>query len=65
MSNIEGGGISTMQGKGDSKHAEAPDLFIYFILLFICAYIVWAISPPATTPLTSKQNLFCLFLQFS
>jgi hypothetical protein len=30
--------------------------------LFICAYIVWVISSPM--PLTSRQNLFCPFLQF-
>jgi hypothetical protein len=42
-----------------------------FIHLFICVCIVWAISPPCLpplpqtpTPLTSRQNLFCPFLQF-
>jgi hypothetical protein len=41
------------------------------IHLFICAYIVWAISPlylppppPSPTSLAFRQNLFCPFLQF-
>jgi hypothetical protein len=48
--------------------------FIYlfiFINLFICAYIVWSISPPCPQPpsflphpLASRQKLFCPFLQF-
>jgi hypothetical protein len=44
----------------------------FFIHLFICAYIVWAISSPCPPPLpfplqcplASRQNLFCPFLQF-
>jgi hypothetical protein len=45
--------------------------FYVFFSLFICTYIVWVIytpcpSPPPSspTPLTSRQNLFCPFLQF-
>jgi hypothetical protein len=42
-----------------------------FIHLFICVYIVWAIScpfplppPSPPTPLALRQNLFCPLLQF-
>jgi hypothetical protein len=45
--------------------------FYFFIRLFICVYIVWVISPfcpllplSPPTPLTSRQYLFCPFLQF-
>jgi hypothetical protein len=50
--------------------------FFGFFYLFICAYNVWAISPryslpppsppqtslSPTTPLASRQNLFCPYL---
>jgi hypothetical protein len=44
-------------------------LFLLFIHLLICAYIVWAISSPCTlpllpTPLASRQNLSALFSNF-
>jgi hypothetical protein len=46
-------------------------VLFFFIQLFTCAYIVWAISLPCSpspsllsTPPTSRQNLFCPFLQF-
>jgi hypothetical protein len=36
-------------------------LFIYFlILLFICAYKAWVISPPY--PLNTQQKLLCPYL---
>jgi hypothetical protein len=45
---------------------------LFFIHLFIYAYIVWVISPPLfpgpslppPSPLGSSQNLFCPYLQF-
>jgi hypothetical protein len=43
--------------------------YVFFIHLFVCAYIVWAISPPVPHPLSplclaSRQNLFCTYFQF-
>jgi hypothetical protein len=34
----------------------------FFIHLFICAYIVWTISPPYFLPPHPRQNLFCPYL---
>jgi hypothetical protein len=41
-------------------------LVVFFIHLFICAYIVGAFLPPPSpiTPLASRQNLLCPLLQF-
>jgi hypothetical protein len=36
---------------------------LFFIHLFICAYIAWVISPPYLPPHpSSRQNLFCPYL---
>jgi hypothetical protein len=44
-------------------------LFLLFIHIFICAYIVWTISHSCLPhlpqiPLASRQNMFCPLLQF-
>jgi hypothetical protein len=49
-------------GQNDLSQNIFLNFFLFFIHLFICAYIVCSIFPPY--PLVSRQNLFCPFLQF-
>jgi hypothetical protein len=54
-----------------SQYLYIFSFFGLFIHLFLCAYIIWAISPLCphplplpSTPLASRQNLFLPLLQF-